>query len=64
MSTHFTATIEVHKVNHTDAVVSRYAEQSKPAHRDVQEVARVVLRADTLEKLQAKLTAHVALIEN
>jgi hypothetical protein len=64
MSKHFTATIEVHEVNNTEAVTSRYPEQCKPGSRDVHDVTRIVLRADTLEKLQAKLTAHVALIEN
>lgn len=63
MSTHFTAVIEVHKVVNQEAVNHRYAEQSKPALRETAEVARIVVRADSIEKLQSKLTAHVALIE-
>jgi len=65
MSTHFTATIEVNEVTHTEARnVHNRPSDSTPASRVVQDVTRIVLRADTLEKLQAKLTAHVALIEN
>jgi hypothetical protein len=61
MSTHFTAVLEVHKVENTDA--SGYNKQV-PGERTTAEVARVVIRADNLTKLQAKLAAHVALIEN
>jgi hypothetical protein len=64
MSTHYTATVEVHKVDHTAAVTGRYENQNVPASREVQEVARLVLRADTLEKLQTKLADHIALIDN
>lgn len=65
MSTHFTATVDVHQVTHTESVPShRSGVADKPAGREVQDVARLVLRADTLEGLQTKLAAHVALIEN
>lgn len=62
MSQHFTATIEINETTHTEA--SSYRNESKPASREVKEVVRLTLRADSLEKLQAKLAAHVALIEN
>lgn len=64
MSTHFTAVIEVHKVVNTEAVTHyRTPSENKPAVRETAEVARIVVRADSIEKLQSKLTAHVALIE-
>lgn len=59
---HFTAILEV-KESVTTEKDGGY-QKPKIIERDVVDVARVVLRADTLEKLQAKLSAHVALIEN
>jgi hypothetical protein len=55
-SNHFTAVVEVFQVEASGTV-------SQPT-KDKQEIARLVLRADTLAGLQAKLAAHVALIEN
>ena len=63
MSTHYTAVLEVHKVINTEGVVSRYAEQNKAPQRETAEVARIVLRADSLDRLQVKIAAHVELIE-
>ena len=59
---HFTATIEVIQVSFTEK--DNGYNQPKTSERSVQDVARLVLRADTLAGLQAKLAAHVALIEN
>jgi hypothetical protein len=59
---HFTATIEVTEVSFTEK--DNGYNQPKTSERGVHDVARLVLRADTLAGLQAKLAAHVALIEN
>lgn len=56
MSKHFTAVVEVFQVEASGTI-------SQPS-KDKTEVARIVVRAETIEKLQAKLSAHVALIEN
>lgn len=53
---HFTAVVEVFEMTASGTI-------TQPS-RDKQEVARIVLRADTLAGLQTKLAAHVALIEN
>lgn len=57
MSQHFTAVVEVFQVD-----AAPVGDRGIP--KDKQEIARIVVRAETLEKLQAKLSAHVALIEN
>ena len=56
MSKHFTAVVEVFQVEASGMA-------SQPS-KDKQEVARIVVRAETLEKLRDKLASHVALIEN
>lgn len=62
MSNHFTAILEV-KESTTTEQDGGY-QKPKIVERNVVEVAKIVLRADTLKGLQAKLAAHVALIEN
>jgi hypothetical protein len=61
--THYTAVLEVQKVTVTDAVRGRYAnDPTTPASRDVAEVARVVIRSESLTGLVAKLAAHAELL--
>jgi hypothetical protein len=59
---HFTAILEV-KESTTTEKDGGY-QKPKIVDRAITEVAKIVLRADTLKGLQAKLAAHVALIEN
>lgn len=54
MAQHFTAVVEVFQMDKAGTV-------NNPT-KDKQEVARIVVRADTLATLQTKLSAHVALI--
>lgn len=60
---HFTATVEVTKtsIGVSDPVRTSRVD-GKPLDRAVQQVAHIVVRADTLEKLVTKLTEHVALV--
>ncbi len=64
---HYTAVVEITKTTHTPAPAdpsSRRFQSSPPeSRREVVEVARVVLRAESLERLRDRLGAHVALIE-
>lgn len=60
---HFTAVLQVEEVRVTAAEPARYANQPGiPASRDVVEVAKVVIRADTLDELKEKLAKHAALV--
>lgn len=61
--THFTAVIEITKTVHKEPTTTYRGGEAKPAERGVQEVARIVVRADTLESLVAKAGAHLALVE-
>lgn len=54
-TTHYTAVIEIVKVT---TLATQPAE-----NRDKQEVSRIVIRADTIEKLVTKAGAHLALVE-
>jgi len=68
MSTHYTATLEVNRVSRptppptTDPYRRGSTPEPAPTSRDVSEVARIVIRADTLEGLAAKLSSHVDLL--
>lgn len=62
MSKHYTAVLDIQEVEHT-APSKNYGE-TVPGQRNVSDVTKIVVRADSLESLRAKLTAHVALIEN
>lgn len=59
---HFTAVIEITEV--TSSERDGGYNQPKIVERGKREVSRIVVRADSLTKLQAKVTAHVALIED
>lgn len=70
MTTHYTAVVEVNKTTHTppppaptyrDNRAIAAAPTTGPS-RDVAEVARLVIRADSLKGLADKLVAHVALL--
>ena len=60
---HFTAVLEITRTN-VAAAQGAHNRANAELHRDVSEVVRLVVRAESLEKLQAKLAAHVALIED
>ncbi|WNN94010.1 hypothetical protein SEA_NITRO_54 [Arthrobacter phage Nitro] len=62
MSAHFTAVVEIHKTTTTAPPAERYA-KAEPASREVAEVAKLVIRAATIESLREKIAAHAALIE-
>lgn len=62
MSKHYTAVLDIQEVENTTPT-NNYNEII-PAQRIVSDVTKIVVRADTLESLQKKLTAYVALIEN
>lgn len=65
---HYTAVLEVTKTTPpapptTTYRDSRHPAPADPSPRSVSEVARVVIRAASLEALVAKVGAHAALIE-
>lgn len=53
---HFTAVLEIIEVKETGIVTN--------LTKDKTELARIVVRADSVEKLRDKLASHVALIES
>ena len=59
MAKHYTAVIEINTVNSSETT-----HRTPEVKREVNEVSRVVVRADTLSKLVAKAGAHLALIED
>lgn len=61
----YTAVLKIHVVETKAPPTANYRHTDpKPSpSRDVDEVISLVLRAPSLEALQAKLAAHVALIE-
>lgn len=59
---HFTATVEVTEVTFSEK--DNGYQKPKTTEREVKDVTRLTIRADTLEKLQTKLADHIALIEN
>lgn len=67
MATHYTAVVTVHRTTHvTPAPSSSYGRNDprpEPARESVDEIAKVVVRASTVEQLRAKVAAHVELIE-
>jgi hypothetical protein len=62
---HFTAVLLVERV--TEAIepkVDQYGKTTNPGTpRKASEVTKIVVRADTMEKLKQKITAHTDLIE-
>ena len=64
---HYTATIEVTKTTHTPATSASGSygrrEVRPDPKREVVDVARVVIRAESLETLRDKVGRHVELIE-
>lgn len=62
---HYTAVLTVHEsaeVREDRAYPARAGAEPAPT-RDVVEVAKVVIRAETLDSLRVKIAAHVALLE-
>jgi hypothetical protein len=62
MAIHYTAVLEVNKVDAVDEARDRYGNLTTSAKRDVSEVGRVVVRADSLEMLVEKIKAHASLL--
>jgi hypothetical protein len=66
---HFTATLIVNRTTHTTATTGQTGYGSGAMHnetkaeRDVEEVARIVIREPSMAALAEKLAGHVALIE-
>ncbi|UIW13235.1 hypothetical protein SEA_WARDA_53 [Arthrobacter phage Warda] len=60
-TTHFTAVVEIHKTTTTPGRTD-YG-KTTPDSREVAEVAKLVIRAATIESLRDKIAAHAALIE-
>lgn len=63
--THYTAVIEVNKVDEsTEPELDSYGKVKTPGRkRTSADVARIVVRADNLVKLREKIAAHVELID-
>jgi len=59
---HYTAVIEV-KVSERKARETDYRGGVKEYEREVTDVARIVVRAETMEKLRDRMLSHVELIE-
>lgn len=63
---YFTAVIDITEVTSTKIAGSYRGGRQEPEsiERGTRDITHIVVRAESLEKLQAKVTAHVALIEN
>jgi hypothetical protein len=59
---HFTAVVVVEQVTPEQTVTNERGYDPKTVPRSVSEVAKIVVRAETLVDLQNKIAAHVALI--
>jgi hypothetical protein len=64
MSTHYTAIIIIQSVNEIAEAKNCYNTITVKSERIVEEVAKIVVRASTIEILQLKVTAHVSLLNN
>ena len=62
MTTHYTAHLNITATETQTEIKDRYEKTTTPAARTVTESASIVVRAASIEALQAKLTAHVALL--
>lgn len=62
MIIHYTAQLNVTATEVQAETKDRYNNPTTPASRTVTESANIVVRATTMEALQTKLTAHVALL--
>ena len=63
MTKHYTAHLEVSSTEHTSETSGYGANQKTEHKREVIEVAKLVIRAESLEALSAKLQSHIGLIE-
>ena len=59
---HFTALIEVIEVTPSHFIEAGYNSEKINVPRDTEEVAKVVVRASTLEELSAKVIQHMQVI--
>lgn len=69
MSDHYTAVIKISKTeistpsDRTESYPRNATPKKSDGNRDVQEVASLVIRADSIEALVEKATAHLNLVE-
>lgn len=59
---HYTATVQIHKVDFTNKVDDRGYSKDKPVERVVTDIASIVVRAESLEELKTKVLNHVEII--
>lgn len=57
----YTAVVHIEEV--TEVAAHKDYSTNVPATKESRELTKLVIRADTLGKLQSKLTAHISLIE-
>jgi hypothetical protein len=58
----YTAIIDIVEIEETPAVATRYDHTGTPATKEKREVAKLVVRGETLEELKKKLMAHISLV--
>jgi len=59
----YTATLAIFKTETKPAPAQPYSRDTPPPTETSSEVAKIVVRAATLESLRSKVAGHVALIE-
>ena len=62
MTTHYTAVLNVTATDTTTETKDRYDKVIAVAGRTVTDAANIVVRANTMQSLQTKLIAHIALL--
>lgn len=68
MSEHYTAVIKITKTSTSTPEPPAFSNRNDPPKsdgtREVTEVASLAIRADTIDELTAKATAHLQLVED
>ena len=64
MTTHYTAVLQITATEDKNEVKDRYDKITAVGGRTVTDAASIVVRAETMERLQDKLIAHVALLKS
>lgn len=62
MNKRYTAVVEILEVTETEATPGYRGDGGKPASKDSRELAKLVVRAETLEGLKVKLGKHIELV--
>lgn len=63
MSTHYTAVIIINRTVNEPEVVDQYHNVKSAAVREVTELAKLEIRAGTVDALKERIAAHVELVE-